>query len=172
MFGRRPQPALRGVIELGKVEFGLLMPQQRLGVRLMFQIKNNGRALARDLYSDIHIRLPGDASGAEFRAYRRESANWNTRISPTRYIIQTSKDGFKLAPHSFNRPCELTLIFTPPFPQDGRLALHWTFGCDGSSVNLIKKEYDRSDIERLYRDCMTTKGNDVELRRIVKSLFS
>lgn len=167
MFGRRPQPELfeRYVpkpIKVTRRPDGTEIIDMTLG----FKICNRGPVMARDLYSDIKVMLPG----AGTIHFANMDDDWTSRKQSTEWLSMVSKDDFKLAPESSRKIFDLRVFLRPPF-VDGKLWFRWSFGCDGGPMKLIENENGIADVKRTYREFLQGPRTRADEKRFVCDLF-
>jgi hypothetical protein len=168
MFGRRPQPTIFNTFanepaKIVKDSDGASVVE----ICIAFQIYNKGPVLARDLYSDLRIILPNSGCQASFDP---NDEVWTSRMNFGIWLSQVSKEGFRLGPESFTRAFVMNLRLRPPF-SDGKFWLKWTFGCEGSPINVKSCEHGLAEIERLYQEFVNGPKTTTDGHAFVRSLF-
>jgi hypothetical protein len=168
MFGRRPQPILfeEYTSKAVKVTKAAGVRPDVVDVTLGFKIWNRGPVMARDLYSDVRVILPG----AGTVHYVNMDDGWISKRKSTEWLSMVSKDDFKLAPESFTMAFYLRVHVRPPF-EKGKLSLRWSFGCDGSPMSLIENENIFSDVEHIYREFLAGPRTATDEKQFVCDLF-
>jgi len=169
MFGRRPQPILfeEYTSKAVKVTKAAGVRPDVVDVTLGFKIWNRGPVMARDLYSDVRVTLPG----AEAVHFANMDDGWISKRKLPEWLSMVSKDGFKLAPESFTMAFDLRVYIRPPF-ENGKLSIRWSFGCDGSPMRLIEIENGFSDVERIYREFLAGPQTETDEKDFVCNLFN
>lgn len=126
MFGRRPQPGMSVVvINQCKLKSGSRNPiEHRLGLVL----KNAGRGIARDIFANVTVSLPGPNCqlGLDEGSHSRD---WITNVAMGRFVHIICKPEVRIAPGGMQMPVQILFILCPPF--DASLRLSWLIGCDG-----------------------------------------
>jgi Putative DNA-binding domain len=168
MFGRRPQPTIFQTFASGPARI-LIASDKTIEVEcnVAFQIYNKGPVLARDLYSDLRLILPKSRCGASFQP---NDSDWIGRMNFGIWLSQVSKADFRLGPESFTQLFIMHLIMGPPF-SNGKFWFKWTFGCEGSAVNLMEVEQSLVEVERLYQEFVTGPQEASDGHRFVNKLF-
>jgi hypothetical protein len=168
MFGRRPQPILfeEYTSKAVKVTKAAGIRPDVVDVTLGFKIWNRGPVMARDLYSDVQVILPG--SGTVH--YANMDDGWISKRKSPEWLSMVSKDNFKLAPESFTAAFDLRVYVRPPF-ENGKLSIRWSFGCDGSPMRLIEIDNCFSDVERIYREFLAGPKTATDEKEFVCNLF-
>ncbi|MDP2606990.1 MAG: ATP-binding protein [Deltaproteobacteria bacterium] len=169
MFGRRPQPILfeEYTSKAVKVTKAKGIRPDVIDVTLGFKIWNRGPVMARDLYSDVRVKMPG----AGTVHFSNMDDGWISKKKLTEWLSMVSKDDFKLAPESFTMAFDLRVSVRPPF-ENGKLSLRWTFGCDGAPMRLIERENGSADVESLYREFLAGPQTEAEQKQFVCALFN
>ncbi len=169
MFGRRPQPTIfcNFAYEPARIT-RLLDETDAIKLSIGFQIYNKGPVLARHLYSDLRLMLPKAKCHASFEP---DNEDWSARMDYGMWLSLVSKEEFRLAPESFVRPFVLNITLGPPFVQ-GQFWVKWTFGCDGSPIQLRELKHDYTDVERLYRGFLENPPTDESGYKFIKDLFN
>lgn len=168
MFGRRPQPILfeEYTSKAVKVTKAAGIRPDVIDVTVGFKIWNRGPVMARDLYSDVQVILPG----AGTVHYANMDDGWIAKKKSTEWLSMVSKDDFKLAPESFVKAFDLRVYVRPPF-ENGKLSIRWSFGCDGSPMRLIEIENGFSDVECIYREFLAGPKTATDEKQFVCNLF-
>jgi Schlafen, AlbA_2 len=168
MFGRRPQPILfeEYTSKAIKVTKAAGIRPDVLDVTLGFKIWNRGPVIARELYSDVQVILPG----ARTVDYANMDDGWISKRKSPEWLSMVSKDDFKLAPESFVNAFDLRVVVRPPF-ENGKLSLRWSFGCDGSPMRLIENENDFPDVDRIYREFLAGPRTRADEQQFIYDLF-
>jgi hypothetical protein len=168
MFGRRPQPILleEYTSKSVKVTKAAGIRPDVIDVTLGFKIWNRGPVMARDLYSDIRVMLPGTGTVH----FANMDDGWMSKKKSTDWLSMVSKDDLKLAPESFARVFDMRVFVRPPF-EDGKLSVRWSFGCGGSPMRLIETENSFCDVERIYRKFLAGPRTATEEKQFVCDLF-
>jgi len=168
MFGKRPQPILFEYYtsKAVKVTKAVGIRPDVVDATLGFKIWNRGPVMARDLYSDVRVILPG----AGTVHFANMDDGWISKRKSTEWLSMVSKDDFKLAPESFTMAFDLRVYVRPPF-ENGKLSLRWSFGCDGSPMKLIEIENNIADVERIYREFLQGPRTGADEKRFVCDLF-
>jgi hypothetical protein len=169
MFGRRPQPTLveEYTSKAVKVMKAAGNRPDVVDVTLGFKIWNRGPVMARDLYSDMQVLLPGKGTVH----FANMDNGWLSKKKSTEWLSMISKDDFKLAPESFTMAFDLRVNVRPPF-EHGKLSIKWTFGCDGAPVRFIEHETGSADVERIYREFLAGPQTAEDQKRFVCDLFN
>jgi hypothetical protein len=145
MFGRRPQPELRGQW----TDMGTRVNTGSLTSAAEFRLRNDGPGLARDLYVNFHVELLG--TKLEVPISSSSSPKWSRdEYHPDPYAWSWSfvaHDAVRLAP-DFE-----TAVFTvqAEFPQSyaGELKARVSFGHGHSPTTIIEIVRKSADIRRL-----------------------
>jgi hypothetical protein len=168
MFGRQPQPILfeEYKSKAVKVTKAAGIRPDVIDVTLGFKIWNRGPVMARDLYTDVWVILPGTGNVH----FANMDDGWISKRKSAEWLSMVSKDDFKLAPESFTMAFDLRVYVRPPF-ENGKLSLRWSFGCDGSPMSLIESENGFSDVERIYLEFLAGPRTATDEKQLVHDLF-
>jgi hypothetical protein len=169
MFGRRPQPTVfeEYTSKAVKVMKAAGIRPDVIDVTIDFKIWNRGPVIARDLYSDIRVIMPGTGSVH----FANTDDGWISTRKSTAWLSMVSKDNFKLAPESYAMVFSLRVFVRPPF-ESGKLSLRWSFGCDGSPMRLIEVQTGPADVERIYEEFLAGPQSEFDKKKFVCDLFN
>jgi hypothetical protein len=152
MFGRAPQPFLYHMWKL----YGSGMSGSNAGIisahptpehtpycSLGFLLRNDGMSIARDVYVNLELILPGPTCA--FRVWTPSNMPHPTPGTRPNPWTQTSTfdhvhhfvaaDDFKLTPAGMVEPIRLGVYLQPPF--DAALQYTFTYGWTGAPVNTL-----------------------------------
>lgn len=169
MFGKRPQPNLfeEYAINTVKVMKAAGTRPDVIDTTVAFRIWNRGPVMARDLYSDIRVTLPGNGNVH----FANMDDDWISGKKSTTWLSMVSKNEFKLAPESFAAVFSLRAMIRPPF-EGGNFSLRWSFGCDGSPLKLVETQFNPAKIEQIYKEFLRGPQTRPEMKKFVRDLFN
>ena len=155
MFGRYPAPSIFYMWGLGgstTPDFGHVIstrPALRPNAWLQVLLVNNGVVMARDLYANIQMSGPGEASGWEFN---KPQPGWQGTESVHAWHA-VAQDGYKLAPSACVCALSVILYLKPPFTDD--VYYNITLGCAGAPIQMIERRIPHAEVEEAYQ-CFVT----------------
>jgi hypothetical protein len=129
-------------------------------------IRNHGVTVARDVYVNFSLSIPGPQCMAEVTK-REQAFNFWESIGGWHLI---SNDQYRLAPGGMVTPFALTLYLRPPFqaPLDYELS----FGCSGSPVHRVVTTVPAAAVEQAYRVYIATDRGRPAGNEFVKAVFA
>jgi hypothetical protein len=173
MLGRRPQPwvfhnyALKPATMVRRLPGGGQAPQNGIQIGITLILANKGPGLARDLFANMKFTVPGPSCEGW---YDEPDNNWlqqRTRVKQWQSIV--SKDGFKLAPESHVPSIDLSMVLFPPFAD--QLWIQLSYGCEGSSTNIIELSKGAAEVNRLYNEYMSGSQDEAAGKRFIHEIL-
>jgi hypothetical protein len=173
MLGRRPQPwvfhnyALKPATVLTRLPGGGQARQDGIQIGITLILANKGPGLARDLFANVKFTVPGPNCESW---YEPPDENWiqqRTRVEQWQSIV--SKDGFKLAPESHVPSIDLSMVLFPPFAD--QLWIQLSYGCEGSSTNIIELSKGAADVNRLYNEYINGSRDEAAGKRFIHEVL-
>jgi Putative DNA-binding domain len=180
MFGRQPQPHIfhmwksygggmsgsnRGIISSHP------MPENTPYFSVGFVLRNEGVGVARDLYVNLEVGLPGPecALGVYPQRQGQQQPGWTHYSSFDHVHHLVSNDSFKLAPGAMVEPLHFSLFVTPPF--DSVLFYRLTFGAVGTSVNTLAESIPPKEVQSAHDSFMKSDRSKQAAREMAKTLL-
>lgn len=180
MFGQQPQPHIFHIWKnygggISGRDPGISYSGSRLEEtpysKLGFVLRNEGACVARDLYVNIEIGLPGQecALAAYPTLYRGGYAPW-THTSPFKNVHQVvSGDGYKLAPGAMAEPLVIELYLQPPFDSDFWFRI--SFGATGTPVNEISYSVPVQKVQTAYSSFFGSDRSNAAAQQMTTALL-
>ena len=174
MMGRRPQPwvfhnyviTAASVVSLPPAGSGQ-NPLPGIRFELDILLANKGPGIARDLFSNMKLTMPGTNCQLWFKTPDDNWIQQRTAISQWQSIV--SKDGFKLAPESLTCSAGVVVVLVPPFSK--QLWLELSCGCDGSPTNMTVLGKSAADVQHLYEEHLGSSQDKVAGDRFVQQVL-
>ena len=156
MFGQRPQPRIlhEWLVESASVSSGndgpvvIVSPAPRGAPYLLVTtvLKNEGPTIARDVYLNVEIGLPGAKSVCQVISLEnQQNTHWTHRAPNDVLHHFVSRDDYRLAPGATSRPACLEIYFVPPIAQP--LEIRITYGATGTHVTEDRRFITASECE-------------------------
>lgn len=164
MFGRPPQPE---IFHRWGVQPAELAQNGQARFKVGVLLTNLSSAIARDIYLNITVFPPGGNNNIAVSFPDRQ--NWEGTHAFGCMTQILGKENFRLAPHVLCQPLILEFSLAPPFPN--HLSLNLMTGCSGSPVKEFSHRLAPDELEQLYADFLSNRGNKEARRRFVQKII-
>lgn len=128
-------------------------------------IRNHGVTIARDLYVNFAIFVPGPNCVAEMTTLDSAFNSWES-VGGRHFVAH---DQYRLAPAGMISPFVMRVYLRPPF--ESPLHYELSFGCSGSPVHRIVESVPAATVEQAYKLYVGTDRSELAGMDLAKTVF-
>lgn len=158
MFGKRPSPYIFHMWQVGgglspassDVVVASTLPTSTPYVLFKLIIRNHGVTVAKDLYVNYVVSLPGP----HCTIYPSNMKGWQGTESMRDWHHIIAPEGYRLPPAAMVNPIQFKVFLRPPIEQG--FSYEISFGCEGSPVYRVVKTVSVKQVVDAYETFMTT----------------